>query len=144
MRTRNAKGHYAKEADPDTPSISSVPGLIEAIKTHGKANEKTVMGEIVATLEARGFHKPTKKMRGGDKYYLLAGQRSVRAAGSDSGVPDLLIFTPGHCLPVEVKARDAKATIKPAQYTLWLAGCLHLVNTKEQVEKLIDAADNTS
>jgi hypothetical protein len=140
MSNMRSNGKFAKQDDAERPSISSVPGLIEAIKTHGKASEKTVMSEIVAMLEARGFRKPLKANRGSTKYFLLAGQRKTKHSGSDSGVPDLLIFGKGWCLPVEAKAREAVATIKPSQFTLWLAGCLHIVNTAEQVENLLDAS----
>lgn len=125
-------------SEPGLHRLSEVPGLKEAIKTHGKATEKQVVDEIVAMLEARGFRKPIKGNEGAPGYYVLAGQRSVKNSGSDSGVPDIIVLMPGRCLPIEVKRREVNTEIKASQWIMYEAGSLHIVNAAEQVENLLD------
>lgn len=125
-------------SEPGLHRLSEIPGCKDAIAKHGKASEKTVMAEIVAMLERRGFRKPTKGNDDVTGYYVLAGQRNVRASGSDSGVPDILVLTAYWCLPIEAKRREVNTEIKASQWRMWQAGALHIVNAADQVEKLID------
>lgn len=125
-------------SEPGLHRLSEIPGCKEAIAKHGKASEKTVVDEIVAMLERRGFRKPTKGNDDVSGYYVLAGQRSVKQSGSDSGVPDILVLTAYWCLPLEVKRREVNTEIKASQWRMWQAMALHIVNSAEQVSELID------
>ena len=127
-------------SEPGLHRLSEIPGLKEAIATHGKASEKVVVAEIVAMLEARGYRKPGKDTEGAIGFYVLAGQRNVHHSGSDSGVVDITVWRVGLTTwSIEVKRREVNTEIKASQWCLWRAGCIHLANTADQVAELLDA-----
>lgn len=117
-------------------SLSAIPALVEEIQRAGKRTEGQVVKEIVGLLEMYGFRKPPE---GGTRgFYVMAGQRKgTRLAGSDPGVPDLLVLTPERAYPIEVKPRDKAGRISAEQLAMFRAGCLHIVNSGEQVLRLL-------
>ena len=127
-------------SEPGLHRLSEIPGLKEAIATHGKASEKTVVAEIVAALEARGYRKPKKGNEHAMGFYALAGQRSVHQSGSDSGIPDLLVWNEQRVWLFEVKRREVNTEIKESQWILWNRGGIHIVNTAYQVMQILGAS----
>lgn len=113
------------------PSLSAIPGLIDEIKRVGEATEAQVVREIRRILHLYGFQEPPHMGTRG--YYVVAGQWNARGSGSTAGVPDMLILTPARAYPIEVKPRLKTGRISPNQFAMWEAGCLHIVNSGEQV-----------
>lgn len=118
------------------------------------ASEENVVSEICEALWFMGFSTPQAELKidarkPGPGYYQRVGQHRADQAGSDSGVPDLLVYITGmpFALTFEVKERKRGkrggwigGRKQPEQELLESKGCIRVVRSAAEVVEAVRCA----